>query len=273
MIRYVTGLLLFVGISAQAAVLNNAAYEVCFTPGGQCTSMIVSAINKADKSIDVQAYGFTSAPIVKALLQAKKRGVTVSAIVDKSNATHSYSAITTLMNNHIPVKIDSKVAIAHNKVMVIDGKTVITGSFNFTKSAQTRNAENVLIITDNQLAQAYLYNFNRRLKVSVTPSEYCMTSTKCKLKLLANDAWDTTAKTSESLYDKAGKLWDEHFGNKPKDHGYASCSAAPGETTSTCTHYESKTDCQKALSLCQDQRGQVKPWLCGACKPLKTNKN
>ena len=214
--RLIATTLLTVTVGTYAGVLHNAPYEVCFTPGGQCTDKIVSAINSAESTIDVQAYGFTSASIVKALLQAQKRGVKVTAIVDKSNATHTYSAITVLMNNHIPVMIDSKVAIAHNKVMIIDDKTVVTGSFNFTKSAQTRNAENVLIITDQQLAQAYLNNFNSRLKVSVTPSQYCMTSTKCKLTSLANDAWQTTKTTGESLYNKAGKLWHENFGGTSK---------------------------------------------------------
>ena len=197
-------------MGVHAGVLHNAPYEVCFTPGGQCTDRIVSAINSAESTIDVQAYGFTSAPIVKALLQAQKRGVKVSAIVDKSNTTHADLAITVLMNHHIPVMIDSKVAIAYNKVMIIDDKIVVTGSFNFTKSAQTRNAENVLIITDKQLAQAYLNNFNNRLKVSVTPDQYCMNSTRCKLTSLANDAWQTTKATSESLYDKARNLWHGH---------------------------------------------------------------
>ncbi len=213
--RYcLAGIVACVIFNAQAMVLKDTPYQVCFTPGGQCTDMIVSAIDKANQSIEVQAYGFTSAPIVKALLHAKNRGVSVSVIVDKSNATHSYSAISTLTNNQIPVRIDNKVAIADNKVMIIDNKTVITGSFNFTKAAQTKNAENVLIITDKQLADAYLKDFNDRLKVSITPAQYCMQSTKCKLKSLANEAWQTTESTNKSLYHKASRTWDEHFGSK-----------------------------------------------------------
>jgi phosphatidylserine/phosphatidylglycerophosphate/cardiolipin synthase-like enzyme len=58
----------------------------------------------------------------------------------------------------IPVKIDAQHAIAHNKVMIIDGETVITGSFNFTKAAEENNAENLLVIPDRKLADRYVRN-------------------------------------------------------------------------------------------------------------------
>jgi phosphatidylserine/phosphatidylglycerophosphate/cardiolipin synthase-like enzyme len=90
----------------------------------------------------VQAYSFTSAPIAKALLNAHKRGVKVEVILDRSQKTQKYSSATFLYNVGIPVKIDAQHTIAHNKVMIIDGETVITGSFNFTKPADENNAEN-----------------------------------------------------------------------------------------------------------------------------------
>lgn len=186
-------------------------YQVCFTPGGNCTQLIVNTINGASKSIDVQAYGFTSAPIVKALLRAQKRGVQVKAILDKSNAYRSYSGINTLMNNHIPVLIDSKVAIAHNKVMIIDDKAVITGSFNFTKSAQTKNAENVLILSNTKLAQSYQNNFHSRWSVSLTPSQYCMSSTKCKISSLTNNAASYVSEKSKAAYNGTKKFFHKHF--------------------------------------------------------------
>ena len=60
-----------------------------------------------------------------------------------------------LTHADIPVLIDAKHAIAHNKVMIIDGKTVITGSFNFTKAAEEQNAESLVIIKDSSLANKY----------------------------------------------------------------------------------------------------------------------
>ena len=94
----------------------------------------------------MQAYSFTSAPIAKALVDAHKRGVTVLAMLDKSNETEKYSADTFLVNAGIQTLIDDQHAIAHNKVMVIDRATVITGSFNFTKAAEEKNAKNLLVI-------------------------------------------------------------------------------------------------------------------------------
>jgi phosphatidylserine/phosphatidylglycerophosphate/cardiolipin synthase-like enzyme len=132
---------------------------VCFTPGGNCTDLMVSAIAGAKTSILVHAYSFTSAPIAKALLEAHKRGIQVQVILDKSQRTEKYSSADFLANQGVPAMIDANHAISHNKVMVIDGETVITGSFNFTKAAQEKNAENVLIIRDQALAAQYTQNW------------------------------------------------------------------------------------------------------------------
>jgi phosphatidylserine/phosphatidylglycerophosphate/cardiolipin synthase-like enzyme len=140
--------------------------QVCFTPGQNCTAEITEVIDAAKKSIFVQAYSFTSAPIVKHLIAAKNRGVTVNVILDKSQKSQRYSASHLLVEQHIPCWIDYKPAIAHNKVMIIDEKEVITGSFNFTKAAQSRNAENLLIIHDSSLAKLYMQNWRRRKAVS-----------------------------------------------------------------------------------------------------------
>lgn len=110
----------------------------------------------------MQAYGFTSWPIIDAIVRAKGRGVAVAVLLDKSNETGRYSGATYLVNHGIVPLIDDRPAIAHNKVMVIDGRAVVTGSFNFTAAAQHRNAENVLIVHDVAVAAAYRANWKRR---------------------------------------------------------------------------------------------------------------
>jgi len=137
-----------------------AAVTVCFTPGGDCTGAIVKVLGEATRSIRVQAYSFTSAPIAKALVDAHHRGVQVQVILDQDNRTDKYSAADFLANQGVPTTIDAAHAIAHNKVMIIDGAIVITGSFNFTKAAQEKNAENVLIIRDPALAAQYTQNWD-----------------------------------------------------------------------------------------------------------------
>jgi phosphatidylserine/phosphatidylglycerophosphate/cardiolipin synthase-like enzyme len=134
--------------------------DVYFSPRGGATEAVVAEIVKARREVLVQAYSFTSAPIAKALLEAKKRGVRVEAVLDKSQRKERYTAATFLYNAGIPVMIDDKHAIAHNKIIIIDRRTLITGSFNFTKAAEEKNAENLLIIKGNKdLVRGYLENY------------------------------------------------------------------------------------------------------------------
>jgi len=144
----------------------DTSYAVCFTPGGDCTSLAVDTINKARNTILVQAYSFTSAPIAKALVNAKNRGIDVKIILDKSDFSNRYTIATYFKNNGIPVWDDYQPAIAHNKVIIVDDSILLTGSFNFTKAAQQRNAENLLVIDSPQLADLYTKNWQNRVQVS-----------------------------------------------------------------------------------------------------------
>ena len=121
---------------------------------------MVRELDAAKATVLVQAYSFTSAPIAKALVDAHKRGVKVEVILDKSQRTEKYSEADFLAQHAgIPTAIDAQHAIAHNKVMIIDDETVITGSFNFTKAAEENNAENLLVIRDQALAAKYTANW------------------------------------------------------------------------------------------------------------------
>ncbi len=152
-------------LAASAPELLGAS-EVYFSPHGGATEAIVATLAKARTTVLVQAYSFTSAPIAKALLEAHKRGVTIEVILDKSQRSGKYSSADFLARAGIPVKIDAAHAIAHNKVMVIDGDTVITGSFNFTRAAEEQNAENLLIIHDPALAARYTANWQAHARHS-----------------------------------------------------------------------------------------------------------
>jgi len=155
-----------------APIPSTGTVEVYFSPRGGATEAVVSEIAKAKTEILVQAYSFTSKPIAKALIDARKRGVRIEAVLDKSNATAKYSAATFLFNAGIPVVIDSSHAIAHNKVMIIDKATLITGSFNFTSAAEDKNAENLLVIKGNQkLTDQYIRNFEEHRQHSISYSK------------------------------------------------------------------------------------------------------
>jgi phosphatidylserine/phosphatidylglycerophosphate/cardiolipin synthase-like enzyme len=137
----------------------NAPTQVYFSPNGGATQAIIKEINDAKSEILAQAYSFTSTPIAKALVDAHKRGVKVEAILDKSQRKAQYTSATFLANMRVPTFIDDHHAIAHNKIMIIDKTTVITGSFNFTKAAEESNAENLLIIRSKELANLYIDNW------------------------------------------------------------------------------------------------------------------
>ncbi len=148
--------------NAHAAdVPLNTTAHIYFSPNGGATVAVVREIGKAKSEILVQAYSFTSKDIAKALVDAHKRGIHIDIILDKSNRSARYSAGDFLAHMGIPTYIDSEHAIAHNKIMIIDKETVITGSFNFTKAAEEKNAENLLILKSRDLAKVYTENWNK----------------------------------------------------------------------------------------------------------------
>ena len=155
-------------ITIRAETLAAAgSVEALFTPWDDAEGAIIRALAEAQQSIHVQTYLLTSRSISQALISAKKRGVAVAILADqKMLDTGQNSQIPLLAAADIPVRLETRYAIAHNKIILIDAKTphgiVITGSYNFTWSAQARNAENLLILRDNPaLLQRYLNNWQR----------------------------------------------------------------------------------------------------------------
>ena len=136
------------------------AAEVYFSPHGGATDAVVRELGKARKIILVQAYSFTSKPIAAALVAAHQRGVAVTLILDDSDKTGNGTMIDVVALGGDVVLIDAKHAIAHNKVMVIDGAVVLTGSFNFTAAAENSNAENLLVLRSAPLAAQYSANWH-----------------------------------------------------------------------------------------------------------------
>ena len=134
--------------------------EARFSPKGGCTEAVVREIKKARREVLVLAYSFTSRPIAEALVEAKLRGVHVDVVLDHSNEGEPYSDLHFFLEQGLAPLIDPHHAIAHNKVMVIDGRVLITGSFNFTHHAENDNAENLLVIKGHpELVHAYRQDF------------------------------------------------------------------------------------------------------------------
>jgi phosphatidylserine/phosphatidylglycerophosphate/cardiolipin synthase-like enzyme len=141
--------------------------QVLFTPWDDAEGALLQTIGQARHSIHVQAFILTSRNIATALEKAQRRGVKVELLADAEQATkNENSLIRRLHDVGIPIRLEVRYASAHNKLMLIDAEgsepVVVTGSYNFTFSAQARNAENLLILRGNApLARAYLDNWRR----------------------------------------------------------------------------------------------------------------
>ena len=144
-----------------------APIEVRFSPHGGCTEAIVAAIDEATSSVLVQAYSFTSSPIANALAVAHRRGVRVEVIVDEGQTAEMYFEADYLRKAGVAVLVDGQHMHAHNKLMIIDDRVVISGSFNFTRMAEEHNAENLLLVRSPALAQQYTANWKTHAAHSV----------------------------------------------------------------------------------------------------------
>ncbi|MGI2261900.1 phospholipase D-like domain-containing protein [Candidatus Cardinium hertigii] len=138
---------------------DDLAIQVWFTPQDPCMDLIVAKILSAKALILVQAYVITSGKIASALIQAHQNGVMVRLLIDKDAQTTKGSKVNSLLEHGIPIIIDKIVGYAHNKVIIIDDTYVITGSFNWTNSAQARNAENLVIIAGQAINKKFKANW------------------------------------------------------------------------------------------------------------------
>lgn len=143
-----------------------AHVRAAFTPGDNVAGIIGQEIRAAKSDIRVQAYLFTSKPIAEALLSAAKRGVKVEVVADANEyADGRTSALPRLAAGGVAVYLNDRHKTSHNKIVLIDAElpsaTVITGSYNFTRAAQTQNAENIVVLTGNTaLARRFLVNYD-----------------------------------------------------------------------------------------------------------------
>jgi len=132
--------------------------NVYFSPGNGIMGRIVKEINNSGKSIDIAMYSFTKREIAQALVKAKKRGVNIRIVLDKQRSSNKYNKYRYFMNNGITPKLIDRTM--HNKFAIIDGKLVITGSYNWTANAERNNYENILFIRNSpKLVKAYLNEF------------------------------------------------------------------------------------------------------------------
>jgi phosphatidylserine/phosphatidylglycerophosphate/cardiolipin synthase-like enzyme len=155
------GALLLAVSSAVAA----PTIEAGFSPEGSALRLILGTIGDARQNIRLMGYSFTSPEVVKALTDAKRRGVDVKVVLDeKGNSSKaSVAAMNLLVNADIPVRTVNRFKIMHDKVLIVDNHTVEVGSFNFSRAAARSNSENALVVREMpELAQTYLAHWQSR---------------------------------------------------------------------------------------------------------------
>ncbi|HLJ92537.1 MAG TPA: phospholipase D family protein [Gemmataceae bacterium] len=153
---------------AFGTIPSSAVY---FSPKGGATEAVLRELKAARREVLVLAYSFSSKPIAEALVEAKTRGVQVEIILDRSNEQETYSDLALFEDQGLAPLIDAQHAIAHNKLMIIDQRTLITGSFNFTHQAEAENAENLLILKGHpELLKPYRQNFLTHKSHSQVPN-------------------------------------------------------------------------------------------------------
>ena len=140
--------------------------KVYFSPNGGCQQAVIAEIRKAAQTIDIAMYYFSSRDIVQALVKAQSNNARVRIVLDQSQEIGAASKSGYLVKHGFEVRYHMGFGLMHNKFAIIDGKSLITGSFNWTRTAEERNEENLLIITDPQIIEKYEERFNYLWKTS-----------------------------------------------------------------------------------------------------------
>jgi phosphatidylserine/phosphatidylglycerophosphate/cardiolipin synthase-like enzyme len=135
--------------------LNGVPAEVYFSPEDGVAQRIVSLILSATRRVDFLAFSFTSGEIAQAILDRAAAGVSVRGVMDSSQAQGSGTEYDSLREAGIMVRLDGNPGLMHHKLILIDDRAVLTGSYNFSRNAEERNDENALILFDAGLVSRF----------------------------------------------------------------------------------------------------------------------
>jgi len=145
--------------AAVSKNVSNKDIEVYFTPGFLPQEIITAHMEAAKETLDIAIYSWTLPSLAAAAINAHKRGVVVRVVEDYEQGKADYSVTEQLVDGGVNVVLDEQSGLMHNKFMVIDDKVVLTGSYNWTRAATSRNRENFLVIAQDRIVQAYKENF------------------------------------------------------------------------------------------------------------------
>jgi phosphatidylserine/phosphatidylglycerophosphate/cardiolipin synthase-like enzyme len=148
-----------VGALTQQLTIDGVPVANYFSPVDKVVDKLVAEMNEAQHSIKFMMFTFTQKDITNAMIARSKAGVQVEGVIENRGA--SQGSAPAFYCAHVPAKLDGNKYTMHHKVVIIDDKTVITGSFNFTQTANDANDDNVLIIDSPAVATLYNQEFDK----------------------------------------------------------------------------------------------------------------
>ncbi len=144
------------GVRADGSVSEPSAF---FSPGDSCAKQIINCLLTARDSIDICVFTVSDNQITEAILSAHQNGKNVRVISDNDKANDRGSDIYYLAEKGVPVRLDLSPYHMHHKFAIFDQKRLINGSFNWTRSASTKNEENITVLHDTSLISSFLSAF------------------------------------------------------------------------------------------------------------------
>lgn len=161
----------------QQVTIEGTPLQILFASEDKAISQIIPLIKGAKRSIRFMAFSFTHGDLGAAVLAGARAGVDVQGIFETRGSETEYSQLPPLYCAKVPVRQDGNPGTFHHKVFVIDEQIVVTGSLNFSDNADESNDENVVIVTNKEIAALYLQEFERRWAEATEPKAADM---KCK---------------------------------------------------------------------------------------------
>lgn len=145
--------------------------EVFFSPSFDCEANIIDAISNTEKTLDIAVFSMTSKTILNALLKAHERGVLIRFLGDRTMELNKYSVFPQLKEAGVNFRFNDAFELEHNKFAIYDDHIVLTGSYNWTRSASHSNSENCIFLhNDKKIVRRYKERFNFLWKLNDDPS-------------------------------------------------------------------------------------------------------
>lgn len=157
------------GTPHPVVTVNGTRIETYFAPQDSVERRIVDAVRGSQRSIHFLAFSFTADAIAQAMLERRAAGVTLAGVFETTGSNTEFSEFGKLKSQGVPVYQDGSPWAMHHKVIIIDERIVIFGSFNFSDNAATQNDENLLIVDNPDIARAFKAEYDRVLALAQNP--------------------------------------------------------------------------------------------------------